>query len=130
MSKIRTLIAHKDERIKNEIVDSIKNLDFVEIVGTATNGIETYDKIVELKPEMVFSEYNFENMNGLDLMKKSKEKLQHETPIFNIIVDDISNEEVIEATSIVGDKLNALVRRPYRERTIDILKDYKNYTKQ
>ena len=42
MNKIRTLIAHNDEIIKNEIVDSIKDLEFVEIVGTANCGKETY----------------------------------------------------------------------------------------
>lgn len=128
MNKIRTLIAHNDEIIKNEIVDSIKDLEFVEIVGTANCGKETYEKIINLKPEMVFTEYNFDNMNGLEIMKKSREKLEkNNVPFFNLIVDNINENELQEAVEIMGNKLNALVRKPYSERVINILKDYNEY---
>ena len=59
MIKIRTVVAHNNEEIRNIIVNSISILEYVEVVGTATDGIETYNKIVELKPEIVFSEYNY-----------------------------------------------------------------------
>ena len=49
MRRIRTLVAHNDEIIKNEIINALKDLDFVEIVGTAVEGIETYNKIIDLK---------------------------------------------------------------------------------
>lgn len=126
MYKIRTLIAHNEEDIKNEIVDSIKNLDFVEIVGIASNGIDAYNKIVDLKPQMVFAKYEFNNMTSLDIMRKSKEKLDNNIPVFNIIVDEISNEDLKQAQDIVGDKLG-LVRRPYPFMVTNILEEYKNY---
>lgn len=127
MNKIRTLVAHNDELVKNEIINSIKYLTFVEIVGTANCGIETYNKIIDLKPEMVFTEYNFSNMNGLEIIKKSKEKLNDDMPVFNMIVDEIDDNELKEAVEIVGDKLNALVRKPYKERAINIMNDYNEY---
>lgn len=128
MNKIRTLIAHNDEVIKNEIVNSIKNLDFVEIVGTARCGTETYEKIVNLKPEMVFTKYDLDNMNGLEIMKKSKEELdKNSVPLFNLIVDNINENELQYVVEIMGNKLNALVREPYNERVINILKDYNEY---
>ena len=34
MRKIRTLIAHNDETVTNNIVNNMKNLDYVEVVGT------------------------------------------------------------------------------------------------
>ena len=85
--KIRTLIAHNDINITNKIVDAIKKLDFVDIVGTAKDGTETYHKIVDLKPEMIFTKYAMDNMNGLDLVKSSKEKLENNIPIFNMIIE-------------------------------------------
>lgn len=128
MKKIRTLIAHNDDVIKNEIVSSIKDLEFVEVIGTAKCGTETYEKIINLKPEMVFTEYNFDNMNGLEIMKKSKEKLdKNNVPVFNLIVDNINENELQDAVKIMGNKLNALVRRPYKERSISIIKDYVEY---
>lgn len=128
MNKIRILIAHNDEVIKTEIVNPIKKLDFVEIVGTANCGIETYEKIVNLKPEMVFTKYDFDNMNGLEIMKKSKEELdKNSVPFFNLIVDNINENELQYVVEIMGNKLNALVREPYNERVINILKDYNEY---
>ena len=127
MNKIRTLIAHNDEIIKNEIVDSIKDLEFVEIVGTANCGKETYEKIINLKPEMVFTEYNFDNMNGLEIMEKSKEVLKNDMPIFNMIVDDIADKEKKKMIKIKKNNLNALVRRPYKDRAISIMNDYVEY---
>ena len=48
MEKIRILIAHNDESVKNNIVNNIKNLNYAEVVGTASNGKETYTKIIDL----------------------------------------------------------------------------------
>ena len=62
MKKIRTLIAHNDVNITNDIVKAIENLEYVDIVGTANDGKETYNKIIDLKPEMVFAKYNMENI--------------------------------------------------------------------
>ena len=126
MDKIRTFIAHDDEKIKNAIVQTVDSLEFVEIVGTAKDGIETYNKIVELKPEMVFAKYNFNNMTGLDLIRKTKDKLQDEFPVFNTI-GEIPDNELMEAVKITGDKLNAAVRKPYDGSAKNIIEEYKEY---
>ena len=126
MSKIKTLIAHNDIKITNDIIDSIKDLDYVEIVGTAVNGKETYNQIVNLKPDIVFTKYNMGEMNSIEIMKLSKEKLDNNIPIFNIIGDEIPDNELKEAIDIVGKKLNALIKEPYEDRITDILNDYKN----
>lgn len=126
MDKIRTFIAHDDEKIKNAIVQTVDSLEFVEIVGTAKDGIETYNKIVELKPEMVFAKYNFNNMTGLDLIRKTKDKLQDEFPVFNTI-GEIPDNELMEAVKITGDKLNAAVRKPYDGSAKNIIQEYKEY---
>ena len=108
--KIRTLIAHNDINITNKIVDAIKKLDFVDIVGTAKDGTETYHKIVDLKPEMIFTKYAMDNMNGLDLVKSSKEKLENNIPIFNMIIDNkVQENEIDEMYDIIGRKLNSVI---------------------
>ena len=65
MGKIRTLIAHNDENVTNNIINTMKNLDYVEVVGTANNGKETYNKIVDLKPEVVFAKIDMEHMSSM-----------------------------------------------------------------
>lgn len=72
--KIKTLIAIDNADLRNEIVNKIKELEYIDIIGTAGDGIETYNKIVNLKPEIVFAQYNLENMSGYDHYKKFKRK--------------------------------------------------------
>ena len=108
--KIRTLIAHNDINLTNRIVDAIKKLDFVDVVGTAKDGTETYQKIVDLKPEMIFTKYSMDNMNGIDILKCSKEKLENNIPVFNIIIDNkVQENEIDEMYDIIGKKLNSLI---------------------
>ena len=128
--KIRTLIAHNDINITNKIVDAIKKLDFVDIVGTAKDGIETYHKIVDLKPEMIFTKHAMDNMNGLDLVKSSKEKLENNIPIFNMIIDNkVQENEIDEMYDIIGRKLNSVISSSdnISNSVVDIINQYNDY---
>ena len=128
--KIRTLIAHNDINITNKIVDAIKKLDFVDIVGTAKDGTETYHKIVDLKPEMIFTKYAMDNMNGLDLVKSSKEKLENNIPVFNMIIDNkVQENEIDEMYDIIGRKLNSVISSSdnISNSVVDIINQYNDY---
>ena len=128
MKKIRTLIAHNDVNITNDIVKAIENLEYVDIVGTAKDGKETYNKIIDLKPEMVFAKYNMENMNGFEIDKSSKEKLENNVPIFNMIIDNnVKEEEIDKVYDMIGNKLNSLITEPISNNIVNIINDYKEY---
>ena len=128
--KIRTLVAYNDEEIKNKIVDILKRINDIEIVATTMNPVDTFNKIVEFKPEMVFAKYDFgTNMNGLDIIKQSKEVLNNNIPAFNFIATDIPKEEYLEAKRIIGDKMNTIIRENTSGRYTDIIADYKEYKK-
>ena len=126
-NKIRTLIAHNKEQIREQIVDSINQLPFVEIVGTAINGDDTYKKIVNLKPEMVFAKYDVET--GINMIEKTKENLKNDVPVFNLITDNSINDNDIEKVyNIIGRKFNSIVTEPVNSSEIsDIMKSYKEY---
>ena len=127
MKKIKILIAHNNEEIRNKIVDKIKGLDYVELVGTTADGKETYNKIIESKPEMVFAKMNLDNMDSMEIMRKSKESLKDNVPIFNIITsDNISDEYMKTAYNLMGKNLNTFVSEPINNMEIDnIMKGYK-----
>lgn len=118
--KIKTFVAHKDDGIRNLIANSISSLGYIDLVGTASNSNEAYEKIIGLKPEVVFATYN------LDLIKKTKETLQEQFPSFNTI-GEIPDDELIEAVQITGKKLNAAVKPPYDISAINIVKAYKDF---
>ncbi len=127
MKKIKTFVEYKDEQIRNKIINTIKTLDFADVVGSAEDGEQTYKKIIELQPDMVFAEYKMTDMDGLELIKKSKDKLDKKTPMFNIITNNIPFEELEKNSSDIGDNINALLEYNDHERIIDILKSYREY---
>lgn len=129
-NKIKTLIAYDNEEIKNSIVDILNKIDDVEIVATSQNPEETYNKIIQFKPQMVFSKYDFgTNMNGLDIIKHSKETLKDNVPAFNFIAKDIPKNEFLEAKRIIGNKMNTIIREQTEDRYTGIIKDYIDYMK-
>ncbi len=127
--RIRTLIAHDDEKIRNNLIELLKRLDYVDVIGVATDGNDAYNKIVNLKPEMVFAQYDMHDINGLEVAIKTKKNTNIEIPIFNIFDDknDISESELEKTINIIGNKLNALIQEPYENRVQDIIKDYKEF---
>ena len=59
---------------------------------------------------MIFTKYAMDNMNGLDLVKSSKEKLENNIPIFNMIIDNkVQENEIDEMYDIIGRKLNSVI---------------------
>lgn len=127
MKKIKTLIAHTNEETRKNIVDKIKSLEYVELVGITIDGEETYNKIIELKPEVVFAKINLENMDSMEIMRKSKEVLKDNVPIFNIITNDNVSEDYMKtAYNLMGKSLNTFISEPINNVEIDnIMQGYK-----
>lgn len=124
--KIRTFIAYHNIEARNQILDKIKALDYVEIVGVSASGIDTYNKIIDTKPELVFADYNLGEMNGIELIKKSKERLDKEVPIFNFIANKLSKAEFEQLLDIADDKATAIINeRKKEESIINTIEEYK-----
>jgi len=125
VEKIKILVAHNDKEIKKEVVNSIERLQATEIIGVSENGEDTYEKIINLKPDIVFTKYDFEELDGLDIIQKTEGVLKEKMPSFNLIIgeEEIPEKKLEETLRNVGEKLNAFVRTPYGERTMDILEE-------
>lgn len=129
--KIRTVVGYNDEKVKNEIVNILNTINDVEVVAVAENAEDTCNKIIELKPEMVFTKFDFgTGMNGFDIIKKAKEELNDDVPVFNIIAKEVPKEEYLEAKREIGDKMNTIIREQTETRYNEIIEDYKEYLNQ
>lgn len=127
INKIRTLIAYDNTSVANQIETYLEKLDFVEVVAKSTNEKETYEKIIELKPEIVFAKYD--NIAGYNIIKKTKENLKNDVPVFNLITNtSIDDDEIEKVYNMIGRKLNSLVTEPVNGAEIkDIMQTYKEY---
>jgi DNA-binding NarL/FixJ family response regulator len=66
METISILIADDHKIIHNGIVDSLKPLEFLEIIGHAYDGQEAYEKAIELKPDIIFMDIAMPEINGIE----------------------------------------------------------------
>lgn len=130
MHKIRTLIAHDNKDFKDKIVNLIKTIDDTQIVGITEDGKETFEKIVELMPEMVFIKFDLKNMNGLEIIRGVNEKLKN-LPIFNIISDRNLDNDLKEMIKIARTNVNSLIQEdePIEKRIKSIYEEYIEYNK-
>lgn len=129
MNKIRILIAHDNETYIKKFENVVKDIDYVQIVGITEDGQETYNKIVNLRPEMVFDKFDLDKLDGLEIIKKSKEKLNEATPIFNVITDRKLENTLKEIIEVAGDNLNSIIeeQEPLDSRLKSIFKEYQSY---
>ncbi|MFV9510133.1 LytR/AlgR family response regulator transcription factor [Tepidibacillus sp. LV47] len=67
---IRVVIADDEILARDELSYLLGQWEEIEIVGEAEDGLEAYQKIVELKPDVVFLDIQMPEMNGLMVAKK------------------------------------------------------------
>ena len=131
--EVTILIAHYDERTREMMKYFASDRPYAKIVGSAKSGEEAIEKIKELKPDMVFASFDMPDINGVEIVKKSKKALQDNVPIFNFIIkDDILSDEFkpefIETKELIGDKFNSVISpMQTQERYDQILDDYIRY---
>ena len=129
MEKIRTLISYNNEQERNAILERVKQLAYVDVIGTSANGVDTFNKIVDLKPEMVFANYNMNGgMNGLELIQRTKTRLENDMPIFNFITSELPKNEINLLVNVADNKINALISEKQKEESIvNTLEEYKKF---
>lgn len=68
---IRVLIVEDEEIIRKGLINTIDWLERgYSIVGEGINGVDGFEKIKELRPELVITDIKMPNLNGLDMIKK------------------------------------------------------------
>ena len=127
VGKIRTLISYNDIEIANKIEESIKDLDFVDVVAKTTTGQETYDSIISYKPDMVFMKYENSDMNTIDMISNVIKELPDKTPLFNLFADNSTMQELSVNFKRIGKALNAYWNDVDVEWIKEVLQDYSEY---
>ena len=77
MKKIRALIIDDERAARNEIKRLLANYPNFELAGEASNADEAAEKIISLKPDVLFLDIQMPERSGFDLL----ESLEHVPPV-------------------------------------------------
>jgi len=88
MKKIKVLIADDIRNLAEHIEKIVLKNDRFEIIGIANNGQEELDMIINLQPEIVFTDNQMPIMNGLEVIEKVKNSDLTNKPKFILVTSD------------------------------------------
>jgi DNA-binding NarL/FixJ family response regulator len=99
--KLRILLADDHEIVRRGLRSLLEKHDGWEVCGEASDGRETVDKAIQLKPDVVIVDIGMPKLNGLDT---TRQLLQHD-PQFKVIVLTITDSD-----QVIREALNAGAR--------------------
>lgn len=126
---INVAVVDDNEKILNNICESLNNEKEINIVGKAKNGEEAYEMIRKHNPDVVVLDLIMPKMDGLSLMNKIyNDGTIIKLPFF-IITSAISNETVIQDAFGYGASYYML--KPFEmDMIVDRIKNVKSYNRK
>ena len=88
MKKFKVLIADDIEIIAQTNKKIAEKNESIEVIGLAYNGQQEYDMILELKPDIVITDNQMPNMNGVDVVQKIYNSNLDSVPKFILVTAD------------------------------------------
>lgn len=108
---IPTLVADDEAPALDELLYLLKGFPEIEVVGTATNGLEALERIEELGPDLVFIDVQMPGLDGLRLIEKLHE---HGAPVPAFVLCTAYEQYALEAFRM--EALDYLLKPVTRER--------------
>lgn len=99
MSKERFLIIDDDPGICQMLENIIEDHDLGEVIDTINDGLTGIDMIPKYKPDIVFVDLLLPDIDGIEIVKKIKEKYDD---IDFIMISQVSNQDMISEAYGVG----------------------------
>ena len=116
MEKLNVAIADDNERMLQTLGEIVKSDEELQVVGTAKDGEEAYEMILNTKPDVVLMDVIMPGMDGVAVMEKLKmdEKLEKK-PSF-IMVSAAGSENVTEDAFRMG--ANYFIMKPFKKEVV------------
>lgn len=70
MEKIKIIIADDNSEFVSTFVEFLSEQDDMEVIATAKDGLEAYDKITEMKPDVVLLDVIMPHLDGIGVLEK------------------------------------------------------------
>jgi two-component system, LytTR family, response regulator LytT len=71
---LSTIVVDDEQLARDELSYLLRDFPEIEIVATASNGLEAVDLIQKLEPELVFLDVNMPGLDGLGVVRRLREK--------------------------------------------------------
>lgn len=89
MNKLKVILADDVEDMNKSKKEYLSKLDYIDIVGIASNGYEEYQMIKSLQPDVAITDNQMPNMNGTDVIEKvAEDNTIKKKPLFIIVSAD------------------------------------------
>ncbi len=75
-NKIKVLIVDDEEPARKRMIRLLESYEQIEIIGTAEDGLQALENIVELEPDVVFLDIEMPGLNGLEVVKNLPKNLK------------------------------------------------------
>ena len=115
MEKIRVVIADDIDLSRAKIRMILNKIENIEIVAEASDGYDLYNKVLEYKPELVFTDNQMPVWTGIESIKRIKMEAEN-NPYFVLVTGD---------TIAKCEDAFRIVIKPYEEdEIIKVIDDY------
>src|SRR5580693_3814311 len=93
-SVISTILVDDEKLASDELAYQLKEFPDVEIVATASNGIEAVKLIESLEPDLVFLDVQMPGLDGMGVIRKLREK---DIPLPHFVMASAYDQYAVEA---------------------------------
>lgn len=114
---IRILITDDHQLFRSGINSLLEDVQDILIVGEAENGEQTIEKYFELKPDIILLDIEMPKLNGIDTLKKIRQKdknakviflTMHDTEEYVYFADKLGAKGLISKNTLKGELIYAI----------------------
>lgn len=100
MEKIKILVADGMSIISKTLKESLETMDNIKLIDIASSVEEEYNKIKELRPDIVITDIILKRESNIDMIKEIQSSKEKKTPAFVIITPDREAEKILKKEGI------------------------------
>ncbi len=123
--KIKVLIADDNYEFENTLKNYLDGDAELEVVGTATDGEDAYDQIIDKRPDVVLLDVIMPHLDGLGVLEKLNQIALVKTPIY-IMVSAVGQDKITQRAIALG--ADYYIVKPFDIAVlIERIKEIRNY---